>query len=136
MVPTAETRVRLREMIGEQIPAGGTEANTRFTTQEIDRLLDGYETLNGAAAEGWTRKASRAFDMRGGLENARVGAESFTFVSLKDYRSHCLEMAKYYRDLILEEEGYVGTTGVLLGYSLPDVLGTGEGYDDDYDISR
>ena len=97
MTPTAELRERLRRLIDERIPPGGTDADTRFTDAELDEVLAGARTLEEAAAECWELKAARAMSERGGLEAADAGDESLKFVSLVDYRDHCLRMAELYR---------------------------------------
>lgn len=97
MTPTPELRTRLRALIDERIPPGRTDADTRFTDAELDEILTAASTIEAAAAECWLRKATRAFSERGGLEKSRAGDESHEFVSLKEYRDHCLAMAELFR---------------------------------------
>ena len=99
MTPSQELRDQLRELIDERIPPGGTDADTRFSDAELDRILQAASTLNQAAAEGWRRKAARALSERGGLVSAGAGDERFEFVSPKEFREHCLQMADYYASL-------------------------------------
>ncbi|HOV80763.1 MAG TPA: hypothetical protein PK728_11780 [Bacillota bacterium] len=120
MTPTPELRAELRELIDEVIPPGGTEADTRFTDTQIDALLTAASDINEAAANGWTRKAARAMSERGGLEESQAGNEKLKFVSIKDYRDHCLAMAKMYRDMV------PGKGSRLLAFDAPDVLGIGD----------
>lgn len=118
MVPTDELREALRDAIDEVIPAGGSDADTRFTDAQIDALLTSAATLEGAASAGWTRKAMRAFSERGGVQESQVGSERFKFVSLADYRDHCLLMAKTWAAQVPGQG-----SALLLGIAEPDVLG-------------
>lgn len=97
MTPTPELRTRLRALIDERIMPGQSPVDTRFTDEELDEIITASSTLEAAAAEAWTRKATRAFSERGGLEKSRAGDESHEFVSLKEYRDHCLAMAELFR---------------------------------------
>ena len=50
---------QLRALLGEAIPASGTEADTMFTDLEIDDLLEkGKNTVEAAAYWGWQEKAA------------------------------------------------------------------------------
>jgi len=118
MTPTAELRDRLRRLIDEVIPPGGTEADTRFTDAELDEILEEVQYIEEAAAEAWERKAARAMSERGGLEESRAGDEVHRFVSLKDYRDHCLAMAERFRAKVPKRVSRV------FAFCPPDVLGT------------
>lgn len=53
---------KLRQLIGEMIPDGGTAADTLFTAEEIDDLLEGVDVateMERAAFEGWRIKAAK-----------------------------------------------------------------------------
>ncbi len=119
MVPTAEIRARLRRLIDEIIPEGGTEADTRFTDEELDEILNAAQCIEEAAAEAWERKATRAMSERGGLEQSQAGDQTFRFVSLTEYRDHCLAMAERFRSKVPQRGSRV------FAFCLPDVLGTG-----------
>ena len=119
MTPTPDLRAKLRRLIDEVIPAGGTDQDTRFTDEELDEILAAASTIEEAAAECWERKAARAFSERGGLEESRAGDESHRFVSLKEYRDHCLAMAELFRARVPQSGSR------LLAFEPPDVLGTG-----------
>ena len=53
----------LREKLGEVIPAGGTDADTGFSNQQIQDLLDRNSSMTTAAEEGWQIKAARYADL-------------------------------------------------------------------------
>lgn len=100
MTASEETRTKLRRLIDERIPTGGTAADTRFDDDELNEILEAASTLEAAAATCWGRKAGRAMSERGGLEGSKAGDESHTFVKLSDYRDHCLRMAAQYRGVV------------------------------------
>lgn len=119
MTPTEELRTKLRNLIDERIPIGGTDADTRFLNSELDEILSEASDINQAAAEGWTTKALRAMSERGGLEESEAGNEKLKFVSIKEYRDHCLEMAKMFSEMA------PGQGSRILAFDVPDVLGAG-----------
>lgn len=50
---------RVRALIGESIPSGGTDADTMFTDEEIEDFLElGFDDVNAAAYHGWLEKAA------------------------------------------------------------------------------
>lgn len=49
---------RIRALLGESIPVGGTDADTAFTDDQIDDLLETQGTVHLAVAEGWRIKAA------------------------------------------------------------------------------
>jgi hypothetical protein len=50
---------RVRALIGESIPVGGTDSSTMFSDDEIDDLLEeGFDDVNAAAYYGWREKAA------------------------------------------------------------------------------
>jgi hypothetical protein len=50
---------QLRAYIGESIPVGGTAADTMFTDEEIEDLLEqGFQNPSAAAYWGWMEKAA------------------------------------------------------------------------------
>lgn len=96
MAPTDELRITLRAYLGESIPEGGSDADTRFSDAAIDRLLEESDSIEAAACQGWQEKAAYVFEENKGVLEKRVGSESLKLVSPKDKRDHALEMAAYY----------------------------------------
>lgn len=80
---------RLRQLLGESIPAGGVDEDTLFSDDMIDDILTRYPDIYEAAAEGWRIKAAKLAD----LVNTN---ESGTSRSMSDLHKHALEMAKYF----------------------------------------
>lgn len=55
---------KLRQLLGEQVPEGGAEADTLFTDEEIEDLLEGVadgdkDAMERAVYQGWRVKAAK-----------------------------------------------------------------------------
>ncbi|MBO8169342.1 MAG: hypothetical protein H0Z35_09195 [Thermoanaerobacteraceae bacterium] len=114
MTPTAELRSRLRKLLNEVIPTGGTESDTRFLDADLDELLTEAVNIYGAAAAGWTMKAGM---LQSQIESYSVGQEKYDLTSLKDQLSHALAMADRYANMARVSGG-----SVLLKITPPEVL--------------
>lgn len=78
---------RVRELLGESIPAGGTEADTMFTDARIQEVLDENNgDVNEAVAWGWDVKAASYADL---VDTA----EGTSRRSMGDLHAHALRMA-------------------------------------------
>ncbi len=81
---------RLRGLIGEVIPDGGTESDTQFTQAQIDQMLvDAGGNVDRAAYDGWRQKAAIYAD----LVNVTEGNASR---AMSDLHKHALDMVKAY----------------------------------------
>jgi hypothetical protein len=81
---------RLRSMLGEDIPDGGSAADTMFSDLEIADLLETFpENLERAAYEGWRVKAARLAS----LVDSTEGNSQHKFSQL---RTNAEEMIKLY----------------------------------------
>jgi hypothetical protein len=69
MLPTPQLRTDLRELVEEVIAPGQADTDTRFTDAVIDAILTASDHINQAAATAWQRKAAKALDERGGLQD-------------------------------------------------------------------
>lgn len=116
MTPTDELRNKLRRLLDEKIPSGGTEADTRFLDSEIDELLSEAQNINEAAANGWIEKAGMYQREMGDVEKTGTGQESYTLTSLKDRMEYALKMAKIYGDMSRRQGSFV------MGIERPEVL--------------
>lgn len=63
---------RLRTLLGESIPTGGSDADTLFTDEQIDDLLTRYGTPNDSLGEGWAIKAAALADLVDTTEGSSV----------------------------------------------------------------
>lgn len=85
---------KVRQLLGEQIPTSGTEADTLFTEEEINDLLHGVAEgdRNGverAVYEGWRAKAAKLSN----LVDTTEGNVQRKFSQLLD---NALDMVKSY----------------------------------------
>lgn len=83
------THDRLRQLLGESKPTGGSEADTLFLDEEIEDLLDEHGDIERAAYEGWRVKAARLSN----LVDTTEGNAQRKYSQLHD---QALEMLKTY----------------------------------------
>lgn len=86
MITDAE---RLRQLLGEVVPPGGTAADTMFTPAEIQDFLDSTNSLKAAAASGWLAKA-------GAYAGLVTTTEGTSRRALSDLHDHAIAMLKVY----------------------------------------
>ena len=80
---------KLRQLLGESIPKGGSESDTLFLDEEIQQYLDETPDVERAAYEGWRVKAARLSN----LVDTTEGNEQKKFSQLLD---NALDMTKLY----------------------------------------
>ncbi|RDY70317.1 hypothetical protein DXT76_13690 [Halobacillus trueperi] len=114
MTPTEELRKKLRKLLNEKVPSGGSEADTNFSDGELDDLLKDSPNVYTAASKGWTEKTAL---LQGDIEKYSAGDEQYTLTSLKDKMTHAMSMANHYRDMGKESSG-----GVMFRVRPPEVL--------------
>lgn len=114
MTPTAELRGRLRKLLNEVIPDGGTESDTQFFDADMNELLIEAQSIYSAAATGWTMKAGM---LQGQIESYGVGQEKYDMTSLRDQLTHALTMADKYLAMAKANGG-----SVILKLAKPEVL--------------
>ena len=122
MTPTPELVARLRRFLGEKIPPGGTEADTRFEDNELEDLLEESQTIYGAASLGWTEKAGMFQEEMGSVEETSTGSERYRFIQRKDRLAYAQTMAQDYRRRELEELDGQSKGGYILSIARPEVL--------------
>lgn len=117
MIPTAELREELRELLDEVIPEGGTESDTRFTDVQLDKMLSKARNVYAAAAEGWTRKAAMFQRELGQVQSYSVGQERYDLQKLNELLSYALTMAETYSRMATSSMG-----STILKFTPPEVL--------------
>ncbi|MYL45050.1 hypothetical protein GLV94_05295 [Virgibacillus halodenitrificans] len=117
MTPTEDLRFRLRKLINERIPSGGTETDTNFLDGELDMILGEASSVYVAASYGWTEKAGM---LQGDIEKYSAGDEQYTMTSLKDKLDHALKMAAHYAQF--EESGQSSYGSAMFKVKPPEVL--------------
>jgi hypothetical protein len=117
MEPTVSIKKRLRKMINDMIPSGGTDNDVTFSDAELDDILRESENVYYAAYECWTIKAGM---LQGDIESYSAGNEKYDLTSLKDKFEHALRMAQKYKEQADEMENT--QTSVFLKFKSPDVI--------------
>lgn len=121
MTPTPELRDRLRRLLDERIPPGGSDADTRIPDAELDEILAEAPNLYLAAAEGWRRKAAMVARELGPVASSRAGDAAVDMVKLTEAQQYCLRMAAEYERI---GQSQASTGSRVLAVEPPDVLGT------------
>lgn len=114
MTPTVDLRIRLRKLLNEVIPEGGTESDTQFLDADLDELLTDAQSIYAAAGTGWAIKAGM---LEGRIESYSVGQEKYDMTSLKDQLSFALAMAEKYTVMAKASGG-----SVIVNVKPPEVL--------------
>jgi len=117
MIPTPELRAKLRKLLDERIPEGGSDVDTRFTDADIDELLSEAANIYGAAAAGWTLKAAMFQREAGQIQSYSVGQERYEMSNPKDLMEYALKMAETYSRMAASSIG-----SVILKFKPPEVL--------------
>lgn len=105
MTPTDGLRAKLRRLLDERIPPGGSDQDTRFLDEEIDDLIKGARSIYEAAAAGWTEKAGMYQREMADLEQTTTGQETYRLTSLRDRLEYALKMAETYAAMAAGEAG-------------------------------
>ena len=93
---TEVTALRLR--LGESIPEGGTSADTLFSEEQLQAIVDTTDSADGAALEGWEIKKAHFAN----LVNVTDGAASRELGMLFE---HAVEMTSQYSKKINGRSG-------------------------------
>ncbi len=117
MTPTTELRTKLRKLLDEQIPAGGSDTDTRFLDADMDELLIEAANIYEAAAAGWTLKATMFQREVGQIQSYSVGQERYEMSNPKDLMEYALKMAETYSRMAASSMG-----SVILKFKPPEVL--------------
>lgn len=82
---------RLRSLLGEEVPDGGTDSDTLFSDEKIDDLLLlAGQDVERAAYEGWRIKAAKLSDLVDITEGNASRAMS-------DAHKHALDMIRHFQ---------------------------------------
>ena len=71
----------MRKLLDERIPDGGSDADTRFSDEDIDELLTDATNIYEAAAAGWTIKAGMFQRELGQIESYALTADASLVVA-------------------------------------------------------
>ena len=107
----------MRKLLDEQIPAGGSDADTRFSDADIDELLIDATNIYEASAAGWTIKAGMFQRELGQIQSYSVGQERYDMRQLQDMVNYALKMAETYSRMAASSMG-----SMILKFKPPEVL--------------
>lgn len=119
MTPSPDALQELRELLDEEIPSGGTEANTAFTDARLVQILASSANIYAAAAEGWRRKAAKLQKKLGDISAYSVGQEKYEYTSLSNALAAALKLASTFDEQAQDKKG-IG--GMMLGVTQPKIL--------------
>lgn len=118
MTPTAELRTRLRKLLDERIPDGGSSDDTRFSDEDLDELLEDASTMYGAASVGWTMKAGMYQREMADIEETGAGEERYRLTPLKARMEYAINMSALYAQ---KDKGITGGSRIMK-VTAPEVL--------------
>lgn len=113
MIITEALIQRIRTLLNETIPDGGSEADTHFSTLDVTITLQRAESENHALYLLWTQKAGIIQKDAGEIKSIRAGGEDIEKYTAADYVALCLKTAQGYKEA-WEAERKKASTSVLI----------------------
>jgi hypothetical protein len=98
MIITEALIQRIRTLLNETIPDGGSEADTHFSTLDVTITLQRAESENHALYLLWTQKAGIIQRDGGEIKSMSAGGESIEKYTAADYVALCLKTAQGYKE--------------------------------------
>ena len=98
MIITEALIQRIRTLLNEAIPDGGSEADTHFSTLDLTITLQAAESENHALYLLWTQKAGIIQKDGGDIKSISAGGESVEKYTAADYVGLCLKTAHGYKE--------------------------------------
>lgn len=98
MIITEALIQRIRTLLNEAIPDGGSEADTHFSTLDLTITLQISESENHALYLLWTQKAGIIQRDAGEIKSISAGGESVEKYTAADYVGLCLKAAQGYKE--------------------------------------
>ena len=98
MIITEALIQRIRTLLNEAIPDGGSEEDTHFSTLDLTITLQMSESENHALYLLWTQKAGIIQRDAGEIKSISAGGESIEKYTAADYVSLYLKTAQGYKE--------------------------------------
>ena len=98
MIITEALIQRIRMLLNEVIPEGGSEKDTHFSTLDVTITLQRAESENHAVYLLWTQKAGIIQKDGGDIKSMSAGGESIEKYTAADYVALCLKTAQGYKE--------------------------------------
>ena len=115
MIITESLINRIRTLLNEVIPEGGSEADTHFSTLDLTITLQMSESENHALYLLWTQKAGIIQRDAGDIKSMSAGGESIEKYTAADYVSLCLKTAQGYKEAWEAERRNSGASFLVCG---------------------
>lgn len=109
MLPTDELVRKFRRYVNENIPVGGSAADTSFSEDDVSDIITATDSIYAAAAHGWRMKAVSSPSVAGQIKKYSIGQESYEKTTASDYASYCFQMAKMYDDMAEKADTTAGS---------------------------
>ena len=97
MTITEDGIKRIRELLNEVVPDGGSDTDTLFSDLSLTITVQAAESENHALYLLWTQKAGRIQVKAGDIKSIHAGGESIERYTAADYVNLCLKTADGYR---------------------------------------
>ena len=98
MIITEALIQRIRTLLNETIPDGGSEKDTHFSTLDVTITLQRAESDNHELYLLWTQKAGIIQKDAGEIKSMSAGGESIEKYTAADYVALCLKTAQGYKE--------------------------------------
>nr|DAK69388.1 MAG TPA: hypothetical protein [Caudoviricetes sp.] len=98
MIITEALMQRIRTLLNEVIPDGGSEADTHFSMLDLTITLQMSESENHALYLLWTQKAGIIQRDAGEIKSISAGGEAIEKYTAADYVNLCLKTAQGYKE--------------------------------------
>lgn len=98
MIITEALIQRIRMLLNEVIPEGGSEKDTHFSTLDVTITLQRAESENHALYLLWTQKAGIIQKDAGEIKSMSAGGKSIEKYTAADYVALCLKTAQGYKE--------------------------------------
>ncbi len=90
---------KIRTLLNDEIPTGGTVTDVLFSNEAIADVLQVCSSENHTLYILWTQKAGLIQKDAGTIKKIQAGGETIEKYTIKDYIDLCLTTAKGYKDL-------------------------------------
>ena len=110
MIITEALIQRIRTLLNEALPDGGSEKDTHFSTLDLTITLQMSESENHALYLLWTQKAGVIQKDAGEIKSISAGGESVEKYTAADYVGLCLKTAQGYKEAWEAEQKKAGAS--------------------------
>lgn len=114
MIITEALIKRIRGLLNEAVPEGGTDKDTHFSDMDLSITIQNAESENHALYLLWTQKAGLIQADAGDIKSIRAGGESVEKYTAADYAALCLKTAQGFKEVWEAEKKEKSSASFLL----------------------